>query len=68
MDRFLVQGTDRFWRCSARGWVYHPLKKYAADSVIETLPEYISDRYQAFDAHRCDEVRRNRILFRPLHH
>jgi hypothetical protein len=55
MNRFLVQNIDRFWHCSGCGWVFNPQKKYAADSVIETLPEYISDRNQAFDAHRCAE-------------
>jgi hypothetical protein len=55
MNRFLVQDIDRFWHRSGGGWVFNPPKKYAADSVIEPLPEYISDRNQAFDAHRCDE-------------
>jgi hypothetical protein len=39
MNRFLVQNIDRFWHCSGCGWVFNPLKKYAANSVIETLPD-----------------------------
>jgi hypothetical protein len=55
MNRFLVQNIDRLWHCSGCGWVFNPPKKYAPDSVIDTLPEFISDRNEAFDAHRCDE-------------
>jgi hypothetical protein len=36
-------------------------KNYSADSVIETLPEFISDRNQAFDAHRCDETSSGKV-------
>jgi hypothetical protein len=60
MNRFLVQDIDRVWHCSGCGWLFRPLKKYAADALIETLPEYISDRNQAFDAHRCGELCQSR--------
>ena len=56
VNRFLVQDVDRLWYCSDCGWAFDPANRYAVDSVKETLPEFISDRNEAFSAHRCDET------------